>query len=136
NQHSLAIHAQEKYGPPRTVQGASRHNLVRVTNMLQSYKQHVQERAAEGLPPLALNAEQTAGLVELLKNPPLFEESFLYDLLANRIPPGVDEAAYIKAGFLSAIVRGETCSPIIGKKRAVELLGTMQGGYNIATLVS
>ncbi|BAN48484.1 bifunctional aconitate hydratase 2/2-methylisocitrate dehydratase [Metapseudomonas resinovorans] len=103
--------------------------------MLEAYVQHVKERAEEGLPPLALDAAQTAELVELLKNPPAFEEAFLFDLIANRVPPGVDEAAYIKASFLSAIARGESSSPIIGKQRAVELLGTMQGGYNIATLV-
>ncbi|BCX68268.1 bifunctional aconitate hydratase 2/2-methylisocitrate dehydratase [Pseudomonas izuensis] len=103
--------------------------------MLQAYAQHVHERAEEGLPPLALNAEQTAGLVELLKNPPAGEEAFLVDLITHRVPPGVDEAAYVKAGFLSAIAKGEAKSPLINKQRAVELLGTMQGGYNIATLV-
>ncbi|WP_160105741.1 bifunctional aconitate hydratase 2/2-methylisocitrate dehydratase [Pseudomonas izuensis] len=103
--------------------------------MLQAYAQHVHERAEEGLPPLALNAEQTAGLVELLKNPPAGEEALLVDLITHRVPPGVDEAAYVKAGFLSAIAKGEAKSPLINKQRAVELLGTMQGGYNIATLV-
>ncbi|WP_433741090.1 bifunctional aconitate hydratase 2/2-methylisocitrate dehydratase [Pseudomonas putida] len=103
--------------------------------MLQAYVRHVQERAEEGLPPLALNAEQTAGLVELLKNPPAGEEAVLVDLITHRVPPGVDEAAYVKAGFLSAIAKGEATSPLLDKKRAVELLGTMQGGYNIATLV-
>ncbi|HHM5199426.1 TPA: bifunctional aconitate hydratase 2/2-methylisocitrate dehydratase [Pseudomonas aeruginosa] len=103
--------------------------------MLESYIQHVKAREKEGLPPLALTAEQTAGLVELLRNPPAFEEPFLLDLLTNCVPPGVDEAAYVKAGFLSAIAKGEDSSPLIGKFRAIELLGTMQGGYNIATLV-
>ncbi|WP_103102970.1 bifunctional aconitate hydratase 2/2-methylisocitrate dehydratase [Pseudomonas sp. LFM046] len=103
--------------------------------MLETYAQHKNARAEEGLPPLALNAEQTAGLVELLKNPPVGEESVLLDLITNRVPPGVDEAAYVKAGFLTAIVKGEAESPLISKNRAVELLGTMQGGYNIATLV-
>jgi len=84
---------------------------------------------------LPLNAEQTAGLIELLKNPPAGEEAFLVDLITNRVPAGVDEAAYVKAGFLSAIAKGEATSPLISKQRAVELLGTMQGGYNIATLV-
>ncbi|MFJ3158038.1 aconitate hydratase B, partial [Pseudomonas protegens] len=78
----------------------------------------------------------TAGLVELLKNPPAGEEAFLVDLITNRVPPGVDEAAYVKAGFLSALAKGEASSPLIDKKRAVELLGTMQGGYNIVTLVN
>ena len=103
--------------------------------MLEAYRKHVEERAAQGVVPQPLNAEQTAGLVELLKNPPAGEEEFLLDLITNRVPPGVDEAAYVKAGFLSAIVKGEATSPLIDKQRAAELLGTMQGGYNIATLV-
>ncbi|MDH4553602.1 aconitate hydratase B, partial [Pseudomonas sp. BN417] len=103
--------------------------------MLETYLEHVAERAEQNLPALALTAEQTAGLVELLKNPPAGEEAFLLDLITNRVPPGVDEAAYVKAGFLSAIVKGEASSPLISKARAAELLGTMQGGYNIATLV-
>ncbi|TRX73384.1 bifunctional aconitate hydratase 2/2-methylisocitrate dehydratase [Pseudomonas mangiferae] len=103
--------------------------------MLEAYRKHVEERAAQGVVPQPLNAEQTAGLVELLKNPPAGEEAFLVDLITNRVPPGVDEAAYVKAGFLSAIAKGEASSPLISKKRAVELLGTMQGGYNIVTLV-
>ncbi|WP_263142691.1 bifunctional aconitate hydratase 2/2-methylisocitrate dehydratase [Pseudomonas alcaligenes] len=103
--------------------------------MLEAYRNHVQERAAQGIVPQPLNAEQTAGLVELLKNPPAGEEEFLLDLITNRVPPGVDEAAYVKASFLSAIAKGEATSPLISKKRAVELLGTMQGGYNIVTLV-
>ncbi|WP_092389653.1 bifunctional aconitate hydratase 2/2-methylisocitrate dehydratase [Halopseudomonas salegens] len=103
--------------------------------MLEAYRKHVEERAAEGVPPQPLNAEQTAGLIELLKNPPAGEEEFLLDLLVNRVPPGVDEAAYVKAGFLSAIAKGEATSPLLEKQRAVELLGTMQGGYNIATMV-
>ncbi|MGE8190389.1 bifunctional aconitate hydratase 2/2-methylisocitrate dehydratase, partial [Pseudomonas sp. NPDC086278] len=103
--------------------------------MLEAYRKHIEERAALGIVPQPLNAEQTAGLVELLKNPPAGEEAFLVDLITNRIPPGVDEAAYVKAGFLSALAKGEASSPLIDKKRAVELLGTMQGGYNIVTLV-
>ncbi len=103
--------------------------------MLEAYRNHVEERAAQGIVPQPLNAEQTAGLVELLKNPPAGEETFLVDLITNRVPPGVDEAAYVKAGFLSALAKGEATSPLIDKKRAVELLGTMQGGYNIVTLV-
>ncbi|ROZ82271.1 bifunctional aconitate hydratase 2/2-methylisocitrate dehydratase [Pseudomonas neustonica] len=103
--------------------------------MLEAYRKHVEERAALGIVPQPLNAEQTAGLVDLLKNPPAGEEEFLLDLLTNRVPPGVDEAAYVKAGFLSAVAKGEATSPLLTKLRAVELLGTMQGGYNIATLV-
>ncbi|MES2871126.1 MAG: aconitate hydratase B, partial [Pseudomonadota bacterium] len=108
---------------------------MRVITVLEAYRKHIEERAALGIVPQPLNAEQTAGLVELLKNPPAGEEAFLVDLITNRIPPGVDEAAYVKAGFLSAIAKGEVTSPLIDKKRALELLGTMQGGYNIVTLV-
>ena len=103
--------------------------------MLEAYRKHVEERAAEGVPPAALNADQTAALVDLLKNPPKGEEAFLVDLITNRVPPGVDEAAYVKAGFLAAIAKGESSSPLISAELAVELLGTMQGGYNIVTLV-
>ncbi|MGM0482172.1 MAG: bifunctional aconitate hydratase 2/2-methylisocitrate dehydratase [Pseudomonadota bacterium] len=103
--------------------------------MLKEYRQHVEERAAEGIPPKPLTAEQVADLVELLKNPPAGEEQFLVELLAERVPPGVDEAAYVKAGFLSALVKGELDCPVITKQDAVKLLGNMHGGYNIVTLV-
>ncbi|WP_372982870.1 bifunctional aconitate hydratase 2/2-methylisocitrate dehydratase [Marinobacter sediminum] len=103
--------------------------------MLEAYREHVAEREALGIPPKPLNAEQTAALVELLKNPPAGEEETLVYLLENRIPPGVDEAAYVKAAFLTAIVKDEAASPLLSKQKAVELLGMMQGGYNIATLV-
>lgn len=103
--------------------------------MLEAYRKHVEERAAEGVPPKPLNPEQVAELVELLKSPPAGEEDFILELISERVPPGVDEAAYVKAGFLSAIVKGETSSPIISKEAAVQLLGNMHGGYNIATLV-
>ena len=104
--------------------------------MLEAYREHVAEREALGIPPKPLSADQVAGLVELLKNPPAGEEEALVDLITNRIPPGVDEAAYVKAGFLSAIVKGEAESPLINKEAAVKLLGNMHGGYNIETLVS
>ncbi|MFO7647697.1 bifunctional aconitate hydratase 2/2-methylisocitrate dehydratase [Halomonas campaniensis] len=103
--------------------------------MLEAYRQHVEERAAEGVPPKPLNAEQVAALVELLKAPPAGEEEFVLDLITNRVPPGVDEAAYVKAGFLTAIAKGEADSPLIDKIHAVKLLGTMQGGYNIVSMV-
>lgn len=103
--------------------------------MLEAYREHVAEREALGIPPKPLNAEQTAALVDLLKNPPAGEEDTLVYLLENRIPPGVDEAAYVKAAFLTAIVKGEASSPLLTKQKAVQLLGMMQGGYNIATLV-
>ncbi|MDN3609081.1 bifunctional aconitate hydratase 2/2-methylisocitrate dehydratase [Vibrio ostreicida] len=103
--------------------------------MLEAYRKHVEERAAEGVVPKPLNAEQVAGLVELLKNPPQGEDAVILDLLENRIPPGVDEAAYVKAGFLTAVTKGEVSSPLVSREKAAELLGTMQGGYNISPLV-
>ncbi|MBD2822245.1 bifunctional aconitate hydratase 2/2-methylisocitrate dehydratase [Xenorhabdus sp. 42] len=103
--------------------------------MLEEYRKHVAERAAQGIVPKPLDAAQTAALVELLKNPPEGEEDFLLDLLTNRVPPGVDEAAYVKAGFLAAIAKGETLSPLVTQEKAIELLGTMQGGYNIHALI-
>lgn len=103
--------------------------------MLEAYRKHVAERAEQGIVPQPLDSEQTAGLVELLKNPPAGEEEFLLELITDRVPAGVDEAAYVKAAFLSAIAKGEATSPLIDKAHAVKLLGTMQGGYNIETLV-
>ncbi|MDJ0833326.1 MAG: bifunctional aconitate hydratase 2/2-methylisocitrate dehydratase [Gammaproteobacteria bacterium] len=103
--------------------------------MLQAYRQHVAERAEQGIPPLPLNAEQVAELVELLKNPPAGEQDNLLELLTDRVPPGVDEAAYVKAGFLAAIARGEASSPAIDSAHAIKLLGTMMGGYNIQPLI-
>ncbi|MGR8999368.1 MAG: bifunctional aconitate hydratase 2/2-methylisocitrate dehydratase [Gammaproteobacteria bacterium] len=103
--------------------------------MLENYRKHVEERAADGVVPKPLNAEQTAALVELIKQPPAGEEEFILDLLANRVPAGVDEAAYIKAGFLAAIAKSEVNSPILNAADATELLGTMLGGYNISPLI-
>lgn len=104
--------------------------------MLSDYRKQVEERKAQGIPPQALTAEQTAALVELLKQPPAGEEEFILDLLTNRVPAGVDEAAYVKAGFLAAILKGEASSPLIDKHKATELLGTMLGGYNIEPLIA
>lgn len=95
----------------------------------------MQERAAQGIVPKPLDAAQTSSLVESLKNPTKGEEAFLLDLLTSRIPPGVDEAAYVKAAFLTAVAKNEAKSPLVSRERATELLGTMQGGYNIVTLV-
>lgn len=103
--------------------------------MLEAYRKHVEERAAEGVPPKPLTPEQTAELVELLKNPPAGEETFLLDLISNRVPAGVDQAAYVKAGFLAAIAKGEASSSLIDAVKATELLGTMLGGYNIQPLI-
>jgi aconitate hydratase 2/2-methylisocitrate dehydratase len=104
--------------------------------VLEAYRAHVAERALQNIPAKPLDPEWTAGLVELLKNPPAGEEEFLLDLIANRVPPGVDEAAYVKASFLSALVNGEAASSIIDRSAAVTLLGNMHGGYNVATLVA
>ncbi|MBT2968890.1 MAG: bifunctional aconitate hydratase 2/2-methylisocitrate dehydratase [Candidatus Thiodiazotropha sp. (ex Ctena orbiculata)] len=103
--------------------------------MLQAYRQHVEERAKQGIPPLPLDAQQVADLVELLKSPTAGEGETLLDLLTNRVPPGVDDAAYVKAGFLAAVAKGEATSPLVDKRKAVELLGTMLGGYNIQPLI-
>ncbi|PVV05910.1 MAG: bifunctional aconitate hydratase 2/2-methylisocitrate dehydratase [gamma proteobacterium symbiont of Ctena orbiculata] len=103
--------------------------------MLQAYRQHVEARAKQGIPPLPLDAQQVADLVELLNSPPAGEEETLLDLLTNRVPPGVDDAAYVKAGFLAAVAKGEAESPLVDKRKAVELLGTMLGGYNIQPLI-
>jgi aconitate hydratase 2/2-methylisocitrate dehydratase len=103
--------------------------------VLEDYRKHVEERAAEGIPPKPLNPEQVAGLVELLKNPPAGEAEYLLELISERVPPGVDEAAYVKAGFLSALAKGEETCDLISADAAVQLLGNMHGGYNIETLV-
>ena len=103
--------------------------------MLEAYRTHAEERHLQGIPPKALDPEWTAALVELLKNPPAGEEAFLLDLISNRVPPGVDEAAYVKASFLTALVNGDASSPLIDRKAAVKLLGNMHGGYNVSTLV-
>ena len=104
--------------------------------MLNDYRKHVEARAAEGILPQPLSADQTADLVELLKQPPSGEEEFIMALLSDRVPAGVDEAAYIKAGFLAAILKGDASSPLIDKQKATQLLGTMLGGYNIEPLIA
>lgn len=103
--------------------------------MLKNYKEHVEERLQEGIPPLPLNAEQVSGLVELLKAPPAGEEDFILDLITNRTPAGVDPAAYVKAAFLTDVAKGATFSPLIDKRLATKLLGTMLGGYNVESLI-
>ena len=103
--------------------------------MLEQYRQHVAERAALGIPPLPLSAEQTAALIELIKNPPAGEEQFLVDLLTHRVPAGVDDAAKVKASYLAALALGKETCALIDARRATELLGTMLGGYNITALI-
>ena len=103
--------------------------------MLEAYRQHAAAREAQGIPALPLTAEQTSQLCEMLKNPPQGEKETLLSLLTDRVPPGVDDAAYVKAGFLTAIAKGEITSPLISPTEAVRLLGTMVGGYNVQSLV-
>jgi len=103
--------------------------------MLETYRQHAAERAKQGIPPLPLNAEQTSELCELLKHPPEGTEEELLYLLRDRVPPGVDEAAYVKADFLTAVGKKEVNCPLISAEEAVELLGTMVGGYNVQSLI-
>ena len=103
--------------------------------MLQAYRQHVAERAELGIPPLPLSAQQTAALIELIKNPPAGEETFLLDLLTHRVPPGVDDAAKVKASFLAAVAHGDLQVGLISRAKATELLGTMVGGYNVHPLI-
>ncbi len=103
--------------------------------MLEAYRHHVAERAALGIPPLPLSAQQTADVIELLKNPPAGEAEFLLELLTHRVPAGVDDAAKVKASYLAAIALGSEVNALIRRERATELLGTMLGGYNVAPLV-
>lgn len=103
--------------------------------MLEAYQKHVAERAAQGLPPLPLSADQATALVALLQNPAGGREATLLDLISNQVPPGVDEASRVKAEFLAGIAQGKTTSPLIDKNTAVKLLGTMLGGYNVGPLI-
>ncbi|MFM2186429.1 MAG: hypothetical protein RIR43_1001 [Pseudomonadota bacterium] len=103
--------------------------------MLQAYRAHVAERAALGIPPLPLDAKQVASLIELIKNPPAGEDAFLLDLLTHRVPPGVDDAAKVKASFLAALAHGDEQVALISRAKATELLGTMVGGYNVHPLI-
>ena len=104
--------------------------------MLDTYLQHQTERNAQGIPALPLNAEQVAGLCELFCNPPAGRETLLLTLLAERVPPGVDQAARVKAEFLGRVLCGEITSPLIDAEAAIDLLVTMLGGYNIPPLVA
>lgn len=104
--------------------------------MLEAYRQQVAEREAEGIPPLPMDAEQTAQLVELIKNPPAGEADFVLDLFENRVPPGVDEASYVKASFLADIAAEKVAVDLISPVKAAFLLGTMLGGYNVQPLIA
>lgn len=106
-----------------------------MSTFLTDYRAHVAERAALGIPPLPLDAKQVAALIELIKNPPAGEDAFLLDLLTHRVPPGVDDAAKVKASFLAAVAHGDEKAALISKAKATELLGTMVGGYNVHPLI-
>ncbi|MEL6493884.1 MAG: bifunctional aconitate hydratase 2/2-methylisocitrate dehydratase [Cyanobacteria bacterium J06623_7] len=103
--------------------------------MLEEYRKHAAARAELGIPALPLTAQQTSDLCEILKNPPAAEREELLSLLRDRVPPGVDDAAYVKAGFLTGVAKGEISCPVISDTYAVKLLGTMIGGYNVQSLV-
>ncbi|MGE0311975.1 MAG: bifunctional aconitate hydratase 2/2-methylisocitrate dehydratase [Lautropia sp.] len=103
--------------------------------MIDGYRKHAAERAALGIPPLPLDAQQTAELIELIKSPPKGEEAFLLDLLTHRVPPGVDDAAKVKASFLAAVAHGDLKVGLLSAAKATELLGTMVGGYNVKPLI-
>ena len=103
--------------------------------MLEAYRQHVAERAALGIPPLSLTAAQVKDLVALLQNPPKGEEAFLVDLITHRVPAGVDDAAKVKAEFLTQVAGGKLSCALISRAQATELLGTMLGGYNVKSLI-
>ena len=103
--------------------------------MLKTYRDHVAERAALGIPPLPLSAKQTGELIELLKNPPLGEEAILVDLITHRVPAGVDDAAKVKASYLAAVAHGTEKCALLSPEKATELLGTMLGGFNLTPLI-
>ncbi len=99
--------------------------------IMEGYLKHEEERKAQGIPPLPLDPEQTQNVCQLLESPPAGKEDFLLALLKDRVAPGVDPSARVKADFLGRILKGEAASPLIDKKQAIEILGTMIGGYNV-----
>ncbi len=105
------------------------------STFLESYRAHVAERAALGIPPLPLSAKQTGEVIELLKNPPAGTEAQLVDLITHRVPAGVDDAAKVKASYLAAVAHGTEKCALISREKATELLGTMLGGYNISPMI-
>jgi aconitate hydratase 2/2-methylisocitrate dehydratase len=106
-----------------------------VSEFLSSYRAHVAERSAQGIPPLPLSAQQTGEVIELLKNPPKGEEKILVDLITYRVPAGVDDAAKVKASYLAAVAHGTEKCALITRQQATQLLGTMLGGYNISPMI-
>ena len=118
------------------MEGSVNRLSMEASGMLSAYRHAALEREAQGVPPLALTAEQAQSLTELLQDPPAGEEGVLLHLLSERIPPGVDEAAYVKATWLSAVAQGSTASPLVAPLEAVRLLATMIGGYNVSALIA
>ena len=106
-----------------------------MSEFLSSYRAHVAERSAQGIPPLPLSAQQTGEVIELLKNPPKGEEKTLVDLITYRVPAGVDDAAKVKASYLAAVAHGTEKCALISRQQATHLLGTMLGGYNISPMI-
>ena len=104
--------------------------------MLKEYRKHEEERRTQGIPALALDAEQVADLVELIKEPPTGEDEFILDLFTNKVPARVDQAAYVKAAFLADVANGKVSTPLITAEAATKLLGTMLGGYNVQPLIA
>ena len=111
-------------------------SLDAAPNFLQTYRNHVAERAVLGIPPLPLSAKQTGEVIELLKNPPKGEEDFLVELITHRVPAGVDAAAKVKASYLAAVAHGSEKCALISREKATQLLGTMLGGYNISPMIA
>ncbi len=109
--------------------------MKNLETLLKDYADHVAERATKGIPPLPLNAELTNYVTKLLEQDSTYDSSYLLDLLIKRVPPGVDEAAYVKASWLTAIVNSEKYCKSINPEKAIEILGTMIGGYNVNSLV-
>ncbi len=109
--------------------------MMNLETLLKDYHNHVKERANDNIPPLPLNAEQTNIVIELLEKVDTSESDYLVNLLTNRVPPGVDEAAYVKASWLTALANGEKSCDFVSPIKAISLLGTMIGGYNVNSLV-
>ena len=109
--------------------------MKKLETLLKDYADHVAERAAQSIPPLPLNAEQMNCVTQLLERENNSKSDYFLDLLINRVPPGVDEAAYVKASWLTAIVNGEKHCKFINSQKAIQILGTMIGGYNVNSLI-
>ena len=139
---ALAARAESAEGatPKKDVKAAKSVSIPmdegKAGSIFEAYRKHAAERAALGIPPLPLNPEQVTALVFFLRTPPKGEEGFLMELLSDRVPPGVDESARIKADFLGGVASGKDKSPLISRQKATELLGTMLGGYNVRILIS